>query len=76
MKTCYMCHGELKREFVQTQIDDVVVTDVSADVCQRCGERYYDTNTATFIQKVTKYIEEQKRICTLEIIKEELTAKA
>ena len=69
MKTCYMCHGELKRDIVQVRIDNVIVNDIIADVCQRCGEQYFDTKTSTFIQNVTRYIEEQKRACTLEAIK-------
>ena len=71
-----MCHGQLKRELVKTQIDDVVITDVLADVCERCGEQYFDTKTATFIQKVTKYIGEQKRACMMEELQQASSVRA
>ncbi len=74
MKTCYQCGGEVKRKLVDVKIGNTVVTDVYADVCTRCGEKYFDTKTATFIQKVASFIEIKKKEYLLEVSKG--TAKA
>ena len=73
MKKCYMCQGEVKKVLTQARINDVIVNDVPAEVCQRCGEQYFDTKTATFIQKVTRYIEEQKKLYTLDVMNDTST---
>ncbi len=69
MKTCYMCHGKLKKSLVDVNIEGVVVKDVLADVCSQCGEQYFDTKTSTFIQNVTKYVTEQRQEVVLGIEK-------
>ncbi len=61
MKTCYMCHGKLKKALIDVSIEGVVVRDVLAEVCTQCGEQYFDTKTSTFVQNVTRYIREQRR---------------
>lgn len=69
MKTCYQCGGEVERKVVDVKIGNTLVTDVYADVCKRCGEKYFDTPTATFIQKVTSYIETKKKEYLLKVSK-------
>jgi len=69
MKTCYMCHAKLTKNLVEVKVDNVLISDVPAEVCEQCGEQYFSTNTSTFIQKVAKYIKEQRKACTLEAIK-------
>ncbi|NOZ76140.1 MAG: YgiT-type zinc finger protein [Euryarchaeota archaeon] len=69
MKTCYQCGGPVKRKFAEVKIADAVVTDVYADVCQRCGEKYFDSRTATFIQKAASFIESLKKEYLLEASK-------
>ncbi len=69
MKTCYQCGGKIERKVVDVKIGNTLVTDVYADVCKRCGEKYFDTKTATFIQKVTSFIESKKKEYLLEVSK-------
>lgn len=64
-----MCHAKLTKNLVEVQIDNVIISEVPAEVCERCGEQYFNTKTSTFIQNVTKYIKDQKKACTLEAIK-------
>jgi hypothetical protein len=45
---------------VNVEINGVIVRDVEAEVCERCGEEYFDTPTATFIQNVARFIENEK----------------
>lgn len=61
MKTCYQCGGPVERKFVEVKIGGAVITDVYADVCKRCGEKYFDSKTATFIQKVASFVDSKKK---------------
>jgi len=38
------------------------VQDVEAEVCERCGEEYFNTQTTTFIQNVARFIEKEKAV--------------
>ncbi|MFQ5975722.1 MAG: YgiT-type zinc finger protein [Candidatus Hydrothermarchaeales archaeon] len=69
MKTCYHCGGKVEKRLVEVKISDVVVSNVYADVCKRCGEKYFDTKTATFIQKVTSFVNTKKKEYMLEVTK-------
>ena len=47
---CFMCkHGQTEPELVTVHFDKketcVIVKNVPAEVCQTCGERYFDENT-------------------------------
>ncbi len=69
MKICYHCEGKVEKRLVEVKIGDVVVTDVYADVCKRCGEKYFDSKTATFIQKVTFFVNSKKKEYMVEVAK-------
>jgi YgiT-type zinc finger domain-containing protein len=60
MKTCYSCKGNVVRKRINVEINGVVVQDVEAEVCERCGEEYFNTRTATFIQNVARFVEKEK----------------
>lgn len=69
MKTCYMCKGKVELSLVDVEVKGVVVKDVPAEVCTRCGEKYFDTKTASFIQEITGCIDEKKRGYIVDIIR-------
>ncbi|ATU08099.1 type II toxin-antitoxin system MqsA family antitoxin [Methanohalophilus portucalensis] len=61
---CSFCHGRLvkgKTEFV-VKVGDTVLTikDVSAYVCEECGEAYYTPEVSRKIDKVMKKFHESK----------------
>ena len=60
MKRCYMCHGKIEKRLVDVTIEGVVVKDIPAEVCTRCGEQYFDTETAAFIQNIARYVEKER----------------
>ena len=60
MKRCHMCHGRIEKRLVDVAIEGVVVTDIPAEVCTRCGEQYFDTETEAFIQNVARFVEKEK----------------
>lgn len=61
MKTCYACKGKIVKKNMDIEISGVMVQDVPVEVCERCGEIYFTTQVATFIQKVAKFVENKKR---------------
>jgi YgiT-type zinc finger domain-containing protein len=69
MKTCYLCKGEVELSLVDVEVKGVVVKDVPAEVCTRCGEKYFDTKTASFIQEITGCIDEKKRGYIVDMIR-------
>lgn len=69
MKTCYHCGGKVERKVVDVQIGGTTITDIYADVCERCNEKYFDSKTATFIQKVASFIKCQKREYLVDMVK-------
>lgn len=69
MKTCYMCKGPVELSLVEVEVRGVVVKDMPAEVCKRCGEKYFDTKTASFIQEITKCVDDKKRGYFVEVIR-------
>ncbi len=69
MKTCYNCGGKVDKKLVEVKIGDMVITNVYADVCDRCDEKYFDSKTATFIQRVASFIKDRKKEYLLEVAK-------
>jgi YgiT-type zinc finger domain-containing protein len=67
MKTCYMCGGDIKRGIVDVEVEGVIVKDVPVEVCTRCGEKYFNTKASTFVQKITRYVNEAKRGYLLDV---------
>lgn len=70
MKTCYMCGGKIEKTFTSIDLKGVFIKDMPAEVCTRCGEKYFDTKTATFIQKTAEYIANKRREYLSDIISE------
>lgn len=60
MKKCRACGGEIVIKTVDVEIAEVVVKEVPAEVCSRCGEQYFDTPTATFVQSVANFVKQKK----------------
>lgn len=57
MKTCYFYKGRVIKARVRHvhrwQERIVVFEDVPADVCQQCGESYFDPNVLEAIDRIT-----------------------
>lgn len=68
MKTCYMCKGAIELSLVDVEIKGVIVKNMPAEVCTQCGEKYFDTKTASFIQEITGCIDEMKKGYFIDII--------
>ncbi len=51
MKTCYACKGRVVKKNMNIEISGVTVQDLPAEACDRCGEVYSTTPTATFTQQ-------------------------
>lgn len=45
---------------INIEINGVVIQNVETEVCERCGEEYFDTPTATFIQNVARFVEKER----------------
>lgn len=60
MKKCRVCGGPIAVKNVDVEIAGVVVKGVQAEVCSRCGERYFDTPTATFVQSVANFVKQKR----------------
>ena len=60
METCYQCGGPVSRKTIDLELEGIVVKEVPAGVCGKCGEKYFDTNTATFIQEITGFIKTKR----------------
>lgn len=69
MKTCYMCKGKVELSLVDVEVKGVVVKDMPTEVCTQCGEKYFDTKTASFIQEITGCIDEKKKSFIVGIIR-------
>lgn len=60
MKKCRSCGGQIEKKNVDVEIEGVVVKEVPAEVCSKCGEEYFDTFTATFVQSVANFVKQKK----------------
>lgn len=60
MKKCRACGGRIAIKNVDVEIAGVVVKGVPAEVCSKCGEQYFDTSTATFVQSVANYVKQKR----------------
>ena len=61
MKTCYMCGGDIEKRIVDVEVREVIVKGVPVEACTRCGEKYFNTKVATFVQKVARYVSDEKK---------------
>jgi YgiT-type zinc finger domain-containing protein len=60
MKKCYACGASIVKKKINVEIEGIVVKQVMAEVCPKCGEKYFDTPTATFIQEVSSFVKSKK----------------
>jgi len=60
MKKCYQCGGPISKKTVDLELEGVIIKGVVAEVCDECGEKYFDTETATFIQDITSFIRNKR----------------
>ena len=60
MKKCHICSGQIVNRNVDVEIAGVVVKEVPAEVCIKCGEQYFGTNTATFVQSVANFVKQKR----------------
>ncbi len=60
---CPICKGEIVEEQVKKAIreeQDVVILDVKAGVCKKCGEQLFDYETAQKFDQARKQLSEHK----------------
>jgi len=60
MKTCYQCGGPISKKIIDLELEGVIIKGVSVEVCDECGEKYFDTKTATFIQEIITFIKNKR----------------
>ena len=60
MKKCRICKGRIVKKNVDVEVGGIVVKEVPAEVCSKCGEQYFDTPTATFIQSVANFVKQKR----------------
>jgi YgiT-type zinc finger domain-containing protein len=60
MKKCRSCNGQIVNKKVDVEITGVVVKGIPAEVCVECGEQYFDTSTATFVQSVANFVKQKR----------------
>jgi YgiT-type zinc finger domain-containing protein len=60
IKKCYACGGAIVKKKVDVEIEGIVVKKIIVEVCSKCGEKYFDTPTATFIQEVSSFVKSKK----------------
>jgi YgiT-type zinc finger domain-containing protein len=61
---CVICHGDdIRRKDVHEEVQvgsDVVHVPVTLQVCQTCGERYYDRRAMRFLEEAERKLKEGK----------------
>ncbi|MFQ6130115.1 MAG: YgiT-type zinc finger protein [Candidatus Hadarchaeaceae archaeon] len=67
MKKCRVCGGQIDTKNVDVETAGVVVKGVPAEVCSKCGERYFDTSTATFVQSVANFVKQKRNELSTEL---------
>jgi len=63
-----MCKGAIELSLVDVEIKGVIVRNIPAEVCIQCGEKYFNTKTASFIQEITGCIDEMKKRYFIDVI--------
>lgn len=65
MMECFMCKGELEKKNVNYIVDlektIIIIKNVPAKVCKKCGEQYYEDKIAENIEKT---VNELKKLST------------
>lgn len=59
---CFKCKGKLKEKnvnyFVDLENTIIIIKEVPAKVCTKCGEQYFDDETAENIDKIVNQLKE------------------
>ena len=57
---CFICKGELEEKkvnyLVELQDSIIIIKEVPAKVCKKCGEQYFNDNTAENIEKIVNQL--------------------
>lgn len=57
---CFTCKGNMKEKKVNYVVDledrIIIIKEVSAKVCTKCGEQYFDDETAENIEKIVNQL--------------------
>lgn len=65
MKKCYIYNGDVEPEHVSVECEwngkKMIIEDVPAEVCEQCGERYFDGETTLRMEKSKsqRFLDEQ-----------------
>lgn len=58
MKKCFLCQGDVQHKFVTVERDwkgkKIIIENVPAEVCEQCGERFFDAETTLKMEKIKK----------------------
>ena len=59
---CFMCKGQMEDKKVKYLVDlentIIIIKDVPAKVCQKCGEKYFEDDTAKNIEKIVNQLKD------------------
>lgn len=57
---CFMCKGNMEEKKVNYVVDlgdrIIIIKEVPAKVCAKCGEQYFDDETAENIEKIVNQL--------------------
>lgn len=57
---CFMCKGNMEEKKVNYVVDledrIIIIKEVPAKVCTKCGEQYFDDETAENIEKIVNQL--------------------
>lgn len=59
MKKCYLCQqGNIEKKIVTVEREwegkKIIIENVPAEVCDQCGEKYFDPDTTLKLEKIKK----------------------
>lgn len=58
MKHCRICQGDVEKRNVTVERDwkarKIIIEEVPAEVCEQCGEVYFDAETTLQLEKIKK----------------------
>ncbi len=67
MRKCYICNGDVESKKIDVQREwegkKILIQDVPAEVCEQCGENYFDSATTLRMEQIKKasiYPQEQE----------------
>jgi len=58
MNKCYVCQGDVEHKLVTVEREwqgkKIIIESVPAEVCEQCGERFFDADTTLKMEKIRK----------------------